>query len=186
MYDWKSFLSSGKEVSNVQKCHHFTFTHDEPGVVYVREHIDSVPVRSVLLSKPVQDAETGYCQHNDTSSMLLRSHFSALEEAINIRCTDNDELEADDSNLKAGLKIAYYYLLKKMAKIVKVKEKNKDHKAAEVDKFTDVLALNHNIIFGDALYKINKTRLTKLRRPEILPREEDCQQATTLCAESQN
>jgi len=45
-----------------------------------------------------------------------------------------------------------------------------------VDKFTDVLALNHNIIFGDALYKINKTRQTKLRRPENLPREEDCQQ----------
>lgn len=86
------------------------------------------------------------------------------------------------------MKIAYYYLQKKMAKIVKVTylEKNEDHKAAEVVKFTDVLALNHNIIFGDALYKINKTRQTKLRRPENLPREEDCQQATTLCAESQN
>jgi len=53
-YDWKSFLSSGKKVSNIQKCHHFTFTHDEPGVVYVREHIDSEPVRFVLFSKPVQ------------------------------------------------------------------------------------------------------------------------------------
>jgi len=40
-YDWKSFPSSGKKVSNIQKYHHFTFTHDELGVVYAREHVDS-------------------------------------------------------------------------------------------------------------------------------------------------
>ena len=45
-----------------------------------------------------------------------------------------------------------------MAKVVKVTylERNDDDKAAEIDKFTDVLALNHNFIFGDALYQINK------------------------------
>lgn len=53
---------------------------------------------------------------------------------------------------------------------------NEDDKANEVDKFTDVLALNHKLLFGDALYKINKNRQTKLRRPENLPKEEYCQQ----------
>jgi len=55
-------------------------------------------------------------------------------------------------------------------------ERNEDDKAAEIDKFTDVLALNHNFIFGNALYQINKSRQTKLHRPENLPKEEDCQQ----------
>jgi len=41
-----------------------------------------------------------------------------------------------------------------MAKVVKVTylERYEDDNAAEIDKFTDVLALNHNFIFGDALY----------------------------------
>jgi len=115
------------------------------------------------------------CEHEDASSMLVRSNFQALEDAINIRCTEHEQ--EGDEGLKAGLKISYYYLIKKFAKIVKVThlQSGEDHKAAEVDKFTDVLALNHNILFGDALYKINKRRQTKLRRPENLPQEEDCQ-----------
>ena len=118
------------------------------------------------------------CVHSDSSSMLVRSHFSSLEEAIDRRCIDADEIESASSKLKAGLKISYYYLLKKMAKIMKATflERDEDSKAAEIDKFTDVLALNHNVVFGDAMYKINKNRQTKLRRPENLPREDDCQQ----------
>ena len=68
-------------------------------------------------------------------------------------CADCDD-NTDGGGLKAGLKIVYYYLLKKMAKVVKVMylERNEDDKAAEIDKFTDVLALNHKFIFGDTLY----------------------------------
>jgi len=55
------------------------------------------------------------CNHDDSSSLLVRSHFYALEDAINIQCTDCDE-SATDAGLKAGLKIAIYYLLKKWGK----------------------------------------------------------------------
>jgi len=69
--------------------------------------------------------------------------------------------------------IAYYYLLNKVVKIVKdtYLEHNKDHKAGEVGMFADVFASNHNLLFGDALYKINKTHYTKLRRKQNRPPE---------------
>jgi hypothetical protein len=51
--------------------------------------------------------------------------------------------------------------------------KDSDNKAAMVEKFLDVLALNQQLVFGDATYVINKNRYTKLRRPEALPSEED-------------
>jgi len=43
---------------------------------------------------------------------------------------------------------------------------NEDIKAQETDKFIAVLSLNHYILLGDALYNLNNTRLTKLRRPD--------------------
>jgi len=52
---------------------------------------------------------------------------------------------------------------------------NEDIKAQETDKFIAVLSLNHYILLGDALYNLNNTRLTKLRRPDKWPTEEDCQ-----------
>ena len=111
--------------------------------------------------------------------MLVRSHFSALAEAINLRCTAGDGAMADSGGLKAGLIVAYYYLSNKMAKVVKVTllENNQDEKASKTDKFTD-LSVNHNFIFGDALHALtgNKTQQTKLCRLENLPKEEDCQQ----------
>jgi len=48
--------------------------------------------------------------------MLIRSNFYALEEAISRRTVEG--LNENDRR-KAGLKMTYYYLLKKMAIIVK-------------------------------------------------------------------
>jgi hypothetical protein len=45
--------------------------------------------------------------------------------------------------------------------------------ANEVDKFVDVLSLNYNFLFGDAVYSINKNREVKLRKPEEMPSETD-------------
>jgi len=59
-------------------------------------------------------------------------------------------------------------------KLIPMLENNQDKKASKIDKFADVLALNHNFIFEDALYALIKTRQTKLCRPENLPKEEDC------------
>jgi len=60
--------------------------------------------------------------------------------------------------VKATVKISYYYLLKNMTKITKAAfpERNQHSKAAEIDKFTDILILNNNLAFGDATYKIAK------------------------------
>lgn len=40
-----------------------------------------------------------------------------------------------------------------------------DRKAEEIDKFLEVLSLNGNYIFGDAMYTLNRNRQTKLRKP---------------------
>jgi hypothetical protein len=112
----------------------------------------------------------------DSSSMFLRQNFAAVEEAVN-QCTVNPDVEDTMESLKAGLKQAYYFLMKRTAKILKTLYliKGMDSEASEVDKFTEVLSLNQNIIFGDAAYKVNIVRQSKLRRPQNLPSEEDCQ-----------
>ena len=101
--------------------------------------------------------------------MLERRNFPTLEKAITIYTT------RDDTDLKAGLKASLYYLLKTMARIVKGTYivNHEDDKATEIDKFVVVLELNHASVFGDATYRINLSRQTKLRRPQNLPVDED-------------
>ena len=59
-------------------------------------------------------------------------------------------------------------LLKTMANIVKGTfiVNHEDDRATEIDKFVVVLELNHASLFGDATYKINLSRQTKMRRPD--------------------
>ena len=47
-----------------------------------------------------------------------------------------------------------------------------DDKAAEVEKFTSVLEMNGNALLGDALYALNRSRQTRLRRPQQMPKED--------------
>ena len=118
---------------------------------------------------------THFADHNpaqisnppSAGDMLHRKNFPALESAIQSYTGEED--------VKAGLKSSLYYLIKNMADIVKASYmvQHKDSEADEVDKFVHVLELNHNIIFGDAAYKINKSRQTRLRRPENLPVDAD-------------
>jgi len=60
-----------------------------------------------------------------------------------------------------------------MAKITKTAfpEKDQHSKAAEIDKYTDILVLNHNLAFGDATYKINKNRQTNFVAHIIGPKK---------------
>ena len=101
--------------------------------------------------------------------MLTRTNFPALSTAIQQATTE------ESSGIKAGLKISLYYLLQKLAKFVKIKHliNEDDASAAEVEKFEQVLKLNYNFLFGDAIYNINKNRETKLRKPEQLPPDAD-------------
>ena len=102
--------------------------------------------------------------------MVRRTHFSALHSAI-LKSTDATE----ETKFKAGLKISLYYLLKKLSKVIKsnLLVEQKDDEAAEVDRFGDILSMNYNFIFGDAMYTNAKNREVKLRRPENLPQDED-------------
>ena len=113
--------------------------------------------------------------------MLVRSNFRLLDQAIE-SCTDvNDEGEE-----KAGLKVALFYLLKKTAKILKATYlmNDDDDKAAEIDKFVHVLALNENVLFGSAVYALNQRRQTRLRRPAQLPTDNDVQQLRQFTVKS--
>ena len=51
--------------------------------------------------------------------------------------------------------------------------RDEDDKAAEVDKFVQVLELHQLEVFGDATYQLNMKRQEKLRRPQELPGEAD-------------
>ena len=108
--------------------------------------------------------------------MMERQIFRALDQAIGKYTT------RDDTYLKAGLKASIHYLLKTMARIVKGTfiVNHEDDKATEIDKFIVVLELNHASLFGDATYKINLSRQTKLRRPHNLPVDEDLSKVTVL------
>ncbi|KAJ8018484.1 hypothetical protein HOLleu_43501 [Holothuria leucospilota] len=100
--------------------------------------------------------------------MFQRGNFDCLSEAISAYTEDGCEL-------KSGLKIGLYYLLKKACKIVKATHlvQRQDGEASEIDSFVAILELNQNFLFGDAAYQINKNRQASLRKPAALPLEED-------------
>ena len=49
-YDWKSFLQSRfKVLHNIKSYHHFRFSSEAPGIVFVREHVDTEEHKLLLL-----------------------------------------------------------------------------------------------------------------------------------------
>ena len=101
--------------------------------------------------------------------MLCRRNFVVLVDAI------ESYTRSDTDEVKSGLKINLYYLIRKMVKIQKgtYLMNDCDEMAAELDKFQEVLSLNYNLVFSDATYNLNRRRQIKLRRPEELPSEDD-------------
>ena len=92
-----------------------------------------------------------------------------LCKAINLFTT------GEDSSIEPGLKQNLFYLLKRAAKIIKgaFLQKREDDAAAEIEKFTCILEMNEDQIFGDATYELNRNRNINLRKPSALPLEED-------------
>ena len=105
----------------------------------------------------------------DASNMFRWRHFKLLETAI------KKYTEYEDGSLKPGLKMSLYYLLKTSSKILKGEylTAEKDAEAQEVTNFVTVLELNHDSLFGDAIYAINRAKNMKLRKPQQMPNEED-------------
>ena len=106
---------------------------------------------------------------SETSEMLERKNFEYFTHAV------HSYTLTEQKDVKAGLKTALYYLIKKFASIVKASYlmQNRDDTATEIDRFLDVFALNKKLIFGDATYILNKNRQVNLRRPQSLPSEQD-------------
>ena len=104
--------------------------------------------------------------------MLMRKNFNDFEQAVREYTAGSGE-----NQMKSGLKLSIYYLIKKVSKIVKASflVKEEDTMASEIDNFIAVLSLNYHHVFGDALYYLNRKRQVKLRRPEQLPQERDVQ-----------
>ena len=99
--------------------------------------------------------------------MFGRLNFDALRAAVGV-------YSSPIGNTKPGLKQNLYYLLKRSAKTIKaiLMSNGKDEESLEIERFTQVLELWEDFIFGDAQYEFNKRRQIKLRRPERLPDEE--------------
>jgi hypothetical protein len=111
-------------------------------------------------------------QSVQTEDIINRKYFAYLREAIVTQTT------LDNGSIKPGLKLGLGYILKKLAKVMKVKylmedEHAGDIKAKSVDNFLTVLEIEWPSIFGDAEYAVVRSRQDKLRRPEQLPLEED-------------
>lgn len=110
--------------------------------------------------------------------LFHRRNFEILEDALLAYTsrqgneTDSDTTDAKD---KPGLMVALYYLLVKVAKILRVYYLIREdrNKATDVAEFLEVLGYNKNNLIGNALYVNNKKRQTKLRRPENLPDRKD-------------
>jgi hypothetical protein len=110
--------------------------------------------------------------------LFHRRNFEILEDALMAYTsrqssnTDSDKPEATD---KFGLMLSLYYLLVKVAKILRVYYLIREdrNKATDMVEFLEVLGYNKNNLIGNALYNNNKIRQTKLRRPDNLPDRKD-------------
>lgn len=54
--DWKSFLSTNfKAVRNIRKYHHFRFSCQDPGYVFLKESVDSEETSVSIMKSPILD-----------------------------------------------------------------------------------------------------------------------------------
>ncbi|XP_071823328.1 uncharacterized protein [Apostichopus japonicus] len=137
----------------------------------VRKHVMSDMRRLASLYRCFKEQHeihgTGPLESGTARDMFQRGNFNCLTEAISSYSGESNEL-------KSGLKIALYYLLKKSCKIVKATHlvEGQDACAEEIDQFVATLELNRNYLFDDAKYQGNKNSQANLRNPAALPLEE--------------
>ncbi len=119
-------------------------------------------------------------------SMLDRKNFAALEDAL------DHVSRANDGSLKAALKLALGYQLKKCVKTMKGYNimHDKLERNQEIDYFQSLLDLNWDCLFGRSQLQVDSRRQDVLRRPARLPLEADVSKikdfVTTSIAEMVN
>jgi hypothetical protein len=110
--------------------------------------------------------------------MLKREHFEDLMTALTL-CSEGD----GGSNERSSVKLALGYLLKKSAEVMQgvyLLEK-KDDRCVEIEYFEKLLKHTWGENFADALYKVDRRRREKLRKPSELPLEEDLKIIRDYC-----
>lgn len=113
--------------------------------------------------------ESVVADYGNCLDIFRRINFKQLRQSIDIYTSKHDD------TVKAGLKQNLFYLLKRAAKTLRalMLEEEKVDVAEEVGNFRELLELWDDIIFGDAVYEINRRREVYLRKPEQLPNESD-------------
>lgn len=108
-------------------------------------------------------------ESNTLENMYLRENFPSLERAI------DDVTKSSDGKLKHGVKYSLYFLLRTSVDyLVGYHNSMKnDEKVNEFEKFIKTLEFHKDIVFGDAIYAIELSRLERLRVPENRILEED-------------
>ena len=109
--------------------------------------------------------------------MINRKNFAILTQALEDCCS------ADDGDVKHNLKLALGYLLKKTAHVLQglCLIDGSDARYEEAGKFKQVLEFHWGELFGEAVYKADKRRQEKLRKPRELPLEDDLQVLRAHC-----
>lgn len=113
----------------------------------------------------------------DASTIFMRQHFEAFENAVDLICRREGDSENDESKVKHGLKHKLLYLIKTAAGIIKATYRSalKDIEANEIDYFLEMLKLYQSEIFGDAASAITRIQQEKHRAPEEEADDEDIQ-----------
>jgi hypothetical protein len=115
---------------------------------------------------------------SDSIDMFKRENWLVLRDAIvTLTTRDTTDCSTLESNVKYGLKNAFYYILLKSADIIQGNALTTPGSKGistveEIKHFVLLLKHNQNAVFGDAKYLINKSRQERLRKPDRIPPEE--------------
>ena len=111
--------------------------------------------------------------------MLDKNKFECLRASLDAVCCDEE---------KFNLKLALGYLLKKAAGVMQgvFLTTGKEEREEGLRQFLKVLDYHWGEIFNSALFRIDKRRQEKLRKPGELPLETDLQKLNDFCMKTMN
>ena len=121
-------------------------------------------------------------KHLSGEDLIKRENFQKVEEAL-------DEVTEKESNgFKDGLRLSIGYLLKKAAKVMKAVYiiDGTNNLAEEVDRFLSVLDLSWDFLFSRSLFTVEGKRQAVLRKPQVMPLEEDIRKMKEYTVKSMN
>jgi len=134
----------------------------------IRRSVRSDMRRLASLYKHFLKSNPPLLRYVNSIDMFNKENIPALKIAI-------DKYSDDGDDVKAGLKVSIKFLIGNAAKILEglLFNDKKDNEALVISSFLSVFKLLDHQLFGNAYYKINKTRLRQNRKPKELPLQDD-------------